>query len=83
MSLQEGEKAEAHTFFHLTAANDGQLPVKMYLECNLDCMGYGSKSWNPYHEGPKSTPQSKALQWLIDWNWVCIAYEKYMKLYGT
>ena len=25
------EKAKAHQLFHLTVANDGQLPVKMYM----------------------------------------------------
>ena len=27
-----GEKSEAHVLFNLTAANDGQLPVKKYIE---------------------------------------------------
>ena len=34
-----GEKAEAHQLFHLTVANDGQLPVKMYTELDINFLG--------------------------------------------
>ena len=30
------EKAEAHQLFHLTVANDGQLPLKMYMELDIN-----------------------------------------------
>ena len=33
------EKVEAHQLFHLTVANDGQLPVKMYMELDIDSLG--------------------------------------------
>ena len=26
-----GEKADTHTLFRLTVANDGQMPIKMYM----------------------------------------------------
>ena len=32
----DGEKAEAHQLFQLTAANHGKLPISMYVELNLD-----------------------------------------------
>ena len=35
-----GEKAEAHQLFHLTVANDGQLPVKMYTELDINFLGF-------------------------------------------
>ena len=35
----DGEKADAHQLFQLTAANDGKLPVSMYVELNLDFLG--------------------------------------------
>ena len=31
-----GEKAKAHQLFQLTAANDGKLPVSMYVELDLN-----------------------------------------------
>ena len=34
-----GEKAEAHQLFQLTAANNGKLPVSMYVELDLDYLG--------------------------------------------
>ena len=33
------EKADAHQLFHLTVANDGQLPVKMYTELDINFLG--------------------------------------------
>ena len=35
----DGEKAKAHQLFQLTAANNGKLPVSMYVELDLDFMG--------------------------------------------
>ena len=34
-----GEKAKAHQLFDLTVANDGQLPVKMYTELDINFLG--------------------------------------------
>ena len=33
------EKAKAHQLFQLTAANNGKLPVSMYVELDLDFLG--------------------------------------------
>ena len=35
----DGEKAEAHQLFQLTAANNGKLPISMYMELDLDFWG--------------------------------------------
>ena len=35
----DGEKAEAHQLFQLTAADNGKLPVSMYVELDLDFLG--------------------------------------------
>ena len=35
----DGEKAEAHQLFQLTAANNGKLPVSMYVELDSDFLG--------------------------------------------
>ena len=34
-----GEKAKAHQLFQLTAANNGKLPIFMYVELDLDFLG--------------------------------------------
>ena len=34
-----GKKADAHQLFHLTVTNDGQLPVKMYTELDINFLG--------------------------------------------
>ena len=34
-----GEKADAHVLFNLTVANDGQLPVKTYIELDINFGG--------------------------------------------
>ena len=36
----DGEKAEAHQLFQLTAANHGKLPVFMYVELDMDFFGH-------------------------------------------
>ena len=33
------EKAEAHQLFHITVTNDGQLPVKMCTELDINLLG--------------------------------------------
>ena len=35
----DGEKAKAHQLFQLTAANDGKLPISMYVELDLNFLG--------------------------------------------
>ena len=34
-----GEKLDAHILFNLTAANDGQLPLKQHIELDVKFMG--------------------------------------------
>ena len=34
-----GEKSDAHILFNLTAANDGQLPMKKYIELDINFLG--------------------------------------------
>ena len=35
----DGEKAEVHQLFQLTAANHGKLPISMYVELDVDFLG--------------------------------------------
>ena len=39
VTAYSGEKSEAHTLFHLTKANDEQLPITKYVELDLNFMG--------------------------------------------
>ena len=39
IQVATSEKAKAHQLFHLTVTNDGQLPVKMYMELDINFFG--------------------------------------------
>ena len=39
IKLAMGEKADTHSLFRLTVANDGQMPIKMYIKLNLTFLG--------------------------------------------
>ena len=39
IQVATSEKADAHQLFHLMVANDGQLPVKMYMELDISFLG--------------------------------------------
>ena len=34
-----GEKADGHSLFHLTTANDGQLHIRLYTETDINLLG--------------------------------------------
>ena len=34
-----GEKLDAHSLFHLTIVNDGQLPMKMSVDLDINLLG--------------------------------------------
>ena len=39
IEIPMGEKLDDHILFNLTAANDGQLPMKKYIELDVNFMG--------------------------------------------
>ena len=39
IETQTGDKSNAHILFNLTVANDGQLPVKKYIEIDVNFWG--------------------------------------------
>ena len=39
IQVATGEKANAHHLFYLTVTNDGQLPVKIYMELDINFLG--------------------------------------------
>ena len=81
-----GEKSDAHILFSLTAANDGQLPMKKYIE--LDVNFWGLKVLNVgfliIHEPNRvldKKHQSK-LPGIIGWNIVWLTYKVFEDKYG-
>ena len=50
VKVHSGGKSEAHTLFHLTVANDEQLPITKYIELDLNFMGL----MVPRGPGPKT-----------------------------
>ena len=52
-----GGKADAHILFDLTSANDGQLPVKNYIELDINSLGLKvSNVGFPILEEPNKSP---------------------------
>ena len=39
IEIPMGEKSDAHILFNLTVANDGQLPMKKYVELDINFLG--------------------------------------------
>ena len=48
--MPTGEKSDTHNLFNLTAANDGQLPIRKYIELDVNFMGLKVPNVGfPYH----------------------------------
>ena len=81
------EKAKAHQLFQLTAANDGKLPVSMYVELDLHFLGIvvpkvGVLITQEPNELLESCHKTK-LPGMVGWNLVKLAYEVFVKNYGV
>ena len=80
-----GEKADSHAMFSLTVVNDGQLPIKMYTE--LDINFFALKVLNVGFlilEEPNSVLDRKhtKLPGLIGWNLILLAYQVFVGKYA-
>ena len=83
----DGEKAKAHQLFQLTAANNGQLPISMYEELDLDFLGIVvpkvgvliTQEPNELFE----THHKTKLPGMVGWNLIKLAYEVFVKIYGV
>ena len=83
----DGEKAEAHQLFQLTAANNGKLSISMYVELDLDFLGIVmpkvgvliTKEPNKFLE----TCHKTKLPGVVGWNLIKLAYEVFVKNYGV
>ena len=82
-----GEKAKAHQLFHLTVANNGQLPVKMYTE--LDISFLGLKVLNVgvlIVDDPTQVLDKKhqtKLPGIVGWNLNRLSYNTFVEQYGA
>ena len=82
-----GEKSEAHTLFHLTVANNEQLPISKYVELDLNFMGHMvprvgilvTRDPNQLLD-PKHQTQ---LSGIVRWNPVHLTFKVFIKIYGT
>ena len=83
----DGEKAKAHQLFQLTAANNGKLPISMYVELDLDFLGIvvpkvGVLITQEPNELLESCHKTK-LPGVVGWNLIKLAYEVFVKNYGV
>ena len=71
------EKSEAPTLFHLTVANDEQLPITKYVELDLNFLVTRDPNQllDPKHQ--------TRLPGVVGWNLVHLAFKECIKLYGT
>ena len=82
-----GEKAEAHQLFHLTVANNGELPVKMYMELDINFLGLkvlnvGVLIVDDTSQVLDKKHQTK-LPGTVGWNLIWLSYNAYVEQYGT
>ena len=82
----DGEKAEAHQLFQLTAANHGKLPISIYVELDLDFLGIvvpkvgvlitqePNKHLDKWHK--------TKLPGVICWNLIKLSYQVFLQKYG-
>ena len=86
IKVATNEKAEAHQLFHITVANDGQLPVKLYTK--LDITFLGLKVLNVgilVVEHPSQVLDKKhqsKLPGIVGWNLVWLSYNAFIEKYG-
>ena len=81
------EKAEVHQLFQLTAANNGKLPVSMYVELDLDFLGIvlpkvGVLITQEPNELLDTCHKTK-LPGMVGWNLIKLAYEVFIQKYGV
>ena len=81
-----GEKSDAHILFNLTVANDGQLPVKKYVEIDVKFLGLkvpnvGFLIIDEPNRVLYKKHQTK-LPGIIGWNLIWLAYKVFVDKYG-
>ena len=87
IQVATSEKAKAHQLFHLTVVNDGQLPVKMYTELDINFLGL--KVLNVgilVVEDPSQVLDKKhqsKLPGIVGWNPIWLSYNTFVEKHGT
>ena len=81
------EKAKAHQLFHLTVANDGQLPFKMYTELDINFLGLkvlnvGVLIIDDPSQVLDKKHQSK-LPGIVEWNLIQLSCNAFVEQYGA
>ena len=82
-----GEKAEAHQLFHLTVTNNGQLPVKMYTELDINFLGLKVPNVGVLIvDDPTQVLEKKhqtKLPGIVGWNLIWLSYNAFVEQYGA
>ena len=86
IEMPTGEKSEAHNLFNLTAANDGQLPVRKYIELDINFMGLkvlnvGFLIIDEPNKVLEKKHHTKLLR-IISWNLIQLTFKVFMNKYG-
>ena len=82
-----GEKAKAHQLFHLTVTNNEQLPVKMYMELDINFLGLkvpnvGVLIVDDLTQVLNKEHQTK-LPGIVGWNLIWLSYNAFVEQYGA
>ena len=82
-----GEKADAHCFFKLTVANEGQMPIKMYTKLDLTFLGHkvpkvGVLIAEELNQVLDKKHQTR-LPGIIGWNLIRLSFDMFIQKYGT
>ena len=87
IKLATGEKANAHSLFKLTVANDGQMPIKMYTKLDLTFLGLKvPKVGILIAEEPNQVLDKKhqtRLPGIVGWNLIQLSYNMFVQKYRT
>ena len=82
-----GGKAKVHQLFHLTVTNDGQLPVKMYAELDINFLGLKVPNVGVLIiDDPSQVLDKKhqtKLPGIVGWNLIQLSYFAFVEQYGA
>ena len=82
-----GEKADAHTLFRLTVANDGQMAIRMYTKLDLTFVGLKVPNVDMLITEELNQVLDKKHQTqvpeIVEWNFISLPYNMFIQKYGT
>ena len=87
IQVATSEKANAHHLFHLTVTNNGQLPVKMYTELDINFLGLKVPNVGILIvEDPTQVLDKKhqsKLPGIVGWHLIWLSYNVFFEKYGA